>query len=197
MHSHLSVRLLLPVLALTALAACNNSEPKLFTVISDAFEAGGRIPQIYSCDGDNQRPPLRIQNLPKGTESIAIIMEDPDATSGLFTHWTVWNIDPKLTIIPHDDPLAGAVEGLNGKNAFGYIAPCPLSDTHRYVFRVFAVNRQLSIPSTTTPDQLKKELADYVISQTEITGLYARTSGGTDASTASGTKTLPGSTITP
>lgn len=190
----LSLQTPLLLLAILALAACA-PEPTNFTVSSPAYEDGGRIPQVYTCDGENKRVPLAISYLPEGTESIAIIMEDPDVSGGLFTHWAVWDIDPKVTTIASDDPLAGATEGVNGRDAFGYIGPCPSSDTHRYVTRVFAVNRHLSLPSTTTPDDLKEALADYVIEQAEITGLYGRISGGTNDATGTGAKTLPGSTI--
>lgn len=182
------------IVAVLVVAGCA-PEPVSFTVSSSAFEDGGRIPQVYTCDGENKRVHLSIANLPRGTESIAIIMEDPDAESGLFTQWAVWDIDPKVTTIASDDPLAGATEGVNGQEAFGYIGPCPPDDTHRYVIRVFAVNRYLALPSTTTPDDLKEALADYVIQQAEITGLYGRTPGDTDATTGTGAKTLPGSTI--
>lgn len=181
-------------LVLLALAGCS-SPPQSFSVVSPAYENGGRIPQVYTCDGENRRPPLTVSNLPEGTESIAIIMENPDAEGGLFTHWAVWNIDPRITTIATDNPLAGATEGVNGQDAFGYTGPCPPGDTHRYVIRVFAVNRHFALPSTATPDDLKAELADYVIEQAEITGLYGRTPADTDAATATGTKTLPGSTI--
>src|SRR3989344_979387 len=107
-----SPRALSAYLALLTLSACTSTSTE-FSVISPAFENGGRIPQVYTCDAESMRPPLTISNIPEGTESLAMILEDPDAPGGLFTHWTVWNIDPKLTIIASDNPLAGAVEGLN------------------------------------------------------------------------------------
>lgn len=181
-------------LLLVLLTACTPvSTTPVFSVTSDAFVQNGRIPQIYTCDGENARPPLTISGVPNGTVSFAIIMEDPDAPSGLFTHWTAWNIDPKVTIIATDNPLEGAREGVNSANAFGYFGPCPQSGAHRYVIRVFAVNRTLTLPTTATPEELKKDLADYVLAQTEITGLYEKTSA--PANTGTGSKTLPGSTV--
>lgn len=173
------------------LAACTPT-PTTFSVTSDAYADGDRIPQVYTCDGDAKRPPLTITGVPAAAVSLAIIMEDIDASGGIFTHWTAWNIDPRTTTIASDDQLVGAVEGVNGADSFGYIGPCPPDGTHRYVTRVFAVSRHFALPSTITSDYLKLDLADYVLAQTELTGVYGRTS---DAPSGTGALTLPGSTI--
>src|ERR1044072_9586498 len=109
------------------------------TVTSNAFSQGGQIPKKYTCEGENVNPSLRIGDYPEETKSLVIIVEDPDAPSGLFTHWLVWNITPNEAIAENYIP------GINGRNSFGktgYGGPCPPSGSHRYYFKVYALDKE-------------------------------------------------------
>src|SRR5256886_16016020 len=113
-------------------------------VTSSGFQEGANIPSKFTCDGANTSPPLQISDVPSEAKSLVLIVDDPDAPSGLFTHWLVWNIDPKTQSIAEANS-AGGVEGKNDFGKTGYGGPCPPSGTHRYYFRIFALDQQLSL----------------------------------------------------
>ena len=104
-------------------------------VTSSAFQEGGDIPSKFSRDGGDVNPPLRIEGTPANAKSLVLIVDDPDVPVGLFTHWVVWNIDPKTNEIPEKDAPKGAVEGSNDYPNLGYGGPQPPSGTHRYYFK--------------------------------------------------------------
>ncbi|MFB6276590.1 MAG: YbhB/YbcL family Raf kinase inhibitor-like protein, partial [Halothece sp.] len=93
------------------------------------------------CKGENINPQLTISNVPENTEALAMIMDDPDAPVGTFTHWTVWNIDPKTALIPENTSIG--TEGANDFGDTGYGGPCPPSGTHRYFFKLYALSEKL------------------------------------------------------
>lgn len=142
---------------------------------STAFDKNGMIPAKYTCDGDNINPELTISGVPGETKSLALVLDDPDAPGGVFTHWIFWNIDPGTTKIPENSTVAGAVSGTNSSGKTGYMGPCPPSGTHHYQFRVYALDRMINLPQTATVDQLNNELKNHSIAQAELIGLYART----------------------
>ncbi len=114
-------------------------------ISSSAFQEGAEIPAKYSRQGGNASPPLRIENAPANAKSLALIMDDPDAPVGLFTHWLLWNIDPKTTeILEHTTPK-GAVQGTNDYPTLGYGGPQPPSGTHRYYIKIFALDQTLNL----------------------------------------------------
>jgi Raf kinase inhibitor-like YbhB/YbcL family protein len=140
-------------------------------VTSPAFENNQKIPEKYTCDGENVSPPLKIQDLPKETQSLAVIVDDPDAASGSWTHWIVWNIPP-TSEIPEN-----TVPGVEGNNDFDlpiYGGPCPASGEHRYLFRVFALNGQLSLDKKTSKQQLEHAIQDKIIDSAVLVGKYRR-----------------------
>jgi hypothetical protein len=115
-------------------------------VSSPAFGNNGTIPAMYTCDGENINPELILADLPENTESLVLIVDDPDAPTGTFTHWTVWDIEPTDTIAENNIP------GTQGFNDFGitdYSGPCPPSGTHRYFFRIYSLNTTLGLPELT------------------------------------------------
>src|SRR3989344_9637449 len=114
---------------------------------SPAFEENQMIPKIYSCDGDGVNPALEISEVPENAHSLALIVDDPDAPNGTFTHWLLWNIPPITREIPQNSFPQGSVQGMNGAGKFGYIAPCPPSGMHRYFFKLYALNRSLDVPT--------------------------------------------------
>lgn len=147
-------------------------ESAAFELTSTAFAQGESIPVKYSCDGDDISPPLTWSDPPEGTQSLALIMDDPDAPGGTFVHWVVYNIALTERI------GEGAIPGTQGMNDFGkqgYGGPCPPSGTHRYVFKLYALNENLDLPEGLSKEDLEKAMADHVLAQTELIGLYAKT----------------------
>src|SRR5438045_5660495 len=115
------------------------------TVASAAFQTGGAIPDQFTCKGANQNPPLQFQGVPKEAKNLVLILDDPDAPGGLFTHWIVWNIDPSTAGIAQKSVPGGGIEGTNDFGKKGYGGPCPPSGTHRYVFHLFALDQKLDL----------------------------------------------------
>jgi hypothetical protein len=148
----------------------NNKGIKNLEVTSPAFQNDGNIPSEYTCDGRDVSPPLRINNIPDDAESLVLIMEDPDAPRGTFTHWLVWNIDPSVSI------AEDSVPGMAGRNDFGdtaYGGPCPPSGTHRYFFRIFALNRKLTLPAGTDKKTLEQTMHPHIIAEGTLMGRYS------------------------
>jgi Raf kinase inhibitor-like YbhB/YbcL family protein len=154
--------------AIVALAAGGKMK-----ITSSAFQQGGNIPKQFTCDGADTSPALQIEGTPAEAKSLALIVDDPDVPSGLFTHWIAWNIDPKTTSIAE----GSAPNGVQGKNDFGksgYGGPCPPSGTHRYFFKIFALDRQLDLPAGAKRTQLDAAMKGYVIAQGELMCKYSR-----------------------
>ncbi len=122
-------------------------------VTSSAFQQGGNIPSKFTCDGANTSPPLQVSDVPSEAKSLVLIVDDPDAPSGLFTHWVVWNISAQTTTIAEGSTPKG-VQGTNDFGKSGYGGPCPPSGAHRYYFRVFALDRELDLHSGAKRSQL-------------------------------------------
>jgi hypothetical protein len=142
-------------------------------ITSSAFQQGGNIPSKFSCDGTNTNPPLQISDVPSEAKSLVLIVDDPDAPSGLFTHWVVWNISPQTTTIAEGNTPKG-VHGTNDFGKSGYGGPCPPSGAHRYYFKIFALNRELDIPPGAKRSQLDAAMKGHVVAQGELMGRYAR-----------------------
>ena len=143
-------------------------------ISSKAFSHNQNIPAKYTCDGENVSPPLTIAEVPEQTKSITIIADDPDAPGGDFSHWLVWNINPKLTEIAEDREPAGSVEGTTDFGKVGYGGPCPPAGIHRYFFKVFALDTALNLPATTQKQELVKSMSGHILDQGELIGLYSR-----------------------
>lgn len=156
-------------LALSALAA----GPARIKITSSAFQQGESIPAKFTCDGANHSPSLQFHEIPSAARSLVLIVDDPDAPGGLFTHWTVWNIDPKTAALA-EGGASGGVQGANDFGKAGYGGPCPPSGTHRYFFRIFALDRQLDLPAGAKRNQLDSEMRSHVIAQGELMGRYSR-----------------------
>jgi Raf kinase inhibitor-like YbhB/YbcL family protein len=142
-------------------------------ITSSAFQQGGNIPSKLSCDGANTNPPLQISDVPSGAKSLVLVVDDPDAPSGLFTHWTVWNIPPQTSTIAEGSTPKG-VQGTNDFGRSGYGGPCPPSGTHRYYFKILALDRELDLPSSAKRSKLDAAMKGHVIAQGELMGRYAR-----------------------
>ncbi len=141
-------------------------------VFSSAFEANRTIPRKYTCDGENLNPPLELEGIPEEAESLVLIIDDPDAPMKVFTHWIVWNIEPVAKI--EEDSIPG-VEGINDFRKIGYGGPCPSSGTHRYFFRVYALDRKLELKAGAGRKELESEMIGHIIAEGELIGKYSRT----------------------
>jgi Raf kinase inhibitor-like YbhB/YbcL family protein len=144
------------------------------TITSPAFRSGEFIPSKYTCDGADVNPALAIGNVPSEAKSLAIIMDDPDAPSGMWVHWVVWDIDPKTQEIPEDSVPVGAQLGMNDFRKTPYGGPCPPAGTHRYFFKLYALDRVLSLGPGTNKITLEKAMKGHVLEQAELMGRYRR-----------------------
>lgn len=143
-------------------------------ISSPSFESMNKIPSKFSCDGENVNPPLEFFDVPEKAKSLALIVDDPDAPMGIFTHWIVWNMEPTTLGIPEGSIPEGAEEGFNGANKKGYTGPCPPSGLHHYRFKLFALDRKLDLLPNSKVESLEEELSDGVLEKAELVGVYSR-----------------------
>jgi Raf kinase inhibitor-like YbhB/YbcL family protein len=142
---------------------------------SPVFKNNELIPPKYTCDGENINPPLKLSLVPENTKSLVLIVDDPDAPSGTWVHWTIWNINPQTVEIPENSCPQGAVEGITDFASTGYGGPCPPSGTHRYFFKLYALDiPTLDLMSSASTSDVGKELKKHILAQTQIIGLYRR-----------------------
>ena len=143
-------------------------------VTSSAFQEGGNIPSKFTCDGADVNPALRFEGAPAETKSLVLIVDDPDAPVGLFTHWLVWNIDPKASKVAENSAPGGAVQGTNDFPKKGYGGPCPPSGTHRYYFKIFALDQTLGLKPGAKRAEVDAAMRGHVVAQGELMGRYSR-----------------------
>lgn len=146
----------------------------LMKISSTAFENGEAIPALYSCDGGDINPPLAFSDIPADAKTLALIVDDPDAPSGLFVHWVVWNIPPTVTGIAEGSVPEGVVEGMTdfGKQKYG--GPCPGRGEHRYFFKIYALDTELLLPPTGGKEELEEAMVGHVLQSAELMGQYMR-----------------------
>ena len=151
-----------------------------FVLTTPAFEAGAPIPVEYSCSGKNTSPALKWSGAPAGVGSFALIVEDPDAPSGNFIHWVVFNLPPDATGIPAGAPQTptlpdGAVQGVNGMSRVGYMGPCPPpGKTHHYHFELFALDSKLNAQAGLEAGALRDAMQGHTRASTELVGTFER-----------------------
>lgn len=143
-------------------------------IASAVFQHRGAIPFRYTCDGEDVRPPLEISGVPQGAQSLALILDDPDAPRGTWVHWIVWNIPPETRFIPEQGLPNGAVEGITSSGAAGYRGPCPPSGAHRYFFKAFALDITLSLAPAAGAGELAKAMEGHILEHAELMGTYRR-----------------------
>lgn len=146
---------------------------------STVFEEGKPIPRRYTCDGVNVSPPLQWGPLSENTESIALICEDPDAPGGLWTHWVIFNLPPDTGSLPErvmerEILENGAVQGINDFGNVGYRGPCPPGGTHRYYFKIYALDVKIDLTALITRKELLKAMEGHIIDQGQTMGVYSR-----------------------
>jgi Raf kinase inhibitor-like YbhB/YbcL family protein len=146
---------------------------------SDAFADGAKISSIHTCDGDDSSPPLRWREAPAGTATFALIVDDPDAPVGTWVHWVLFNLPGTTTELAERMSAArmlpsGALDGENSWGRLGYGGPCPPSGTHRYFFKLYAVDRSLDLASGATAAELARALQGRVLAESVLMGRYGR-----------------------
>lgn len=171
--------ILLPVIlsALLAAAPCGGKEAgkmKELTITSTAFNDGAPIPALYTCEGKDVSPPLAVGAVPSGARSLALIVDDPDAPAGTWVHWVVWNIPPDTREISEGRLPPGAVQGKNDFKRNAYGGPCPPSGTHRYFFKLYALDTTLNLPNAATKSALEKAMQGHILARRQLMGTYRR-----------------------
>jgi Raf kinase inhibitor-like YbhB/YbcL family protein len=150
-----------------------------FKLTSTAFQEGQAIPRQYTCDGVDVSPPLEWSGAPSGVKSFALICDDPDAPSGTFVHWVLYNLPgekigfvenvPKTESVP-----GGGLQGWNDFKQIGYGGPCPPSGTHRYFFKLYAVDTELSLKAGATKADVEQAMSGHIVGQAQLMGIYRR-----------------------
>lgn len=154
----------------------------MFSITSAAFENGESIPSRFTCDGQRTKnPPLEIQGIPNGTQSLVLLMEDPDVPKevkpeSMFDHWVLFNIPPFIQKIPEGE--SSGLQGMNSNGEHGYTGPHPPSQyepsEHRYFFRLYALDRELELPYGVSKKDVLKAMEGHMIAETELMGRYKK-----------------------
>jgi len=140
-------------------------------VTSTAFENEGMIPEKYTCDGINISPPLDIKDIPEEAKCLVLIVDDPDAPKGTWVHWLAWNIPVTHHI---KENVIHGIEGLNDFHQHHYGGPCPPSGTHRYFFKVYALDALIDLPADAKKEKLEELMSEHIIAFGELIGLYTK-----------------------
>ncbi|MBI2985002.1 MAG: YbhB/YbcL family Raf kinase inhibitor-like protein [Candidatus Kerfeldbacteria bacterium] len=151
----------------------NTNAPATVVVTSSAFTNNGNVPAKYTCDGQNTSPPLQISGQPANAKGLALIMDDPDAPGRTYTHWLVWNIPPQTSTVSEGQSPSGAT-GQNSAGQSIYTGPCPPSGTHRYYFRVYALDAELTLAAGSSKSDVVNAMSGHVLTQGELIGRYRR-----------------------
>lgn len=139
---------------------------------SSAFSHNQTIPPKYTCNGENISPPLKFEAIPDNAQSLALIVDDPDAPMGTWVHWVVYNINPNTTVFAEN--TKEATQGINDFREIGYGGPCPPFGTHRYFFKLYAVDKKLNLPQGATKAQVESAIKGHIIESAELIGLYKK-----------------------
>lgn len=146
-----------------------------FELTSAAFAPGERIPTKYTCDGQDISPPLAWGDPPEGTQSFALIVDDPDAPVGTWDHWLLFNLSAETRDLPEQaTPPPGSQDGKNSWGRTGYGGPCPPSGTHRYFFKLYALDIALNLVAGVDKAQLLQTMEGHILAQAELMGVYSR-----------------------
>jgi Raf kinase inhibitor-like YbhB/YbcL family protein len=173
------MRAIAAVIALAGLTSCGGGSevttesPFSITVSSPAFGEGQPIPQRFSCRGDNVSPPLAWAGTPGSTQEIALVMDDPDAPRGTYTHWIIFGLSRETSELGGGMIPAGAKQAENSAGQAEYTGPCPPSGTHHYRFTVYALDEPLSLPDGAGTEDALTEIGEQAIARGRLTGTFA------------------------
>ena len=148
--------------------------PQIMKITSPVFQNNSYLSAKYTCDGENINPPLQIEEVPTGTQSLILIVDDPDAPSGTFLHWLIWNINPDTSVIEENSLPVGAKQGRNDFGKNNYNGPCPPSGTHRYFFKIYALDKKLDLPEGASLNQVLQAIQNHLLDEAQLVGLYQR-----------------------
>ena len=146
------------------------------SIESSAFSSGGEIPKKYGYKNDNVSPPIKIRGVPSDANSLALIMDDPDAMKAVgrvWVHWIIWNIDPAISEISEGSSPSGSVEGKTDFGEIGYGGPAPPDKKHTYIFKLFALKTKLDLQKGSTKAQLEEEMNAQILDQAILKGTFA------------------------
>jgi Raf kinase inhibitor-like YbhB/YbcL family protein len=155
------------------------SVAQTFRLTSPAFSSNALIPPEFTCDGINHSPPMSWEAPPPETQSLVLLMEDPDAPNGTFVHWVIYDLPPDLRGLPKAIPAQpflsqGGIQGKNDFGQYGYGGPCPPSGIHQYWFRLYAVDKLLDLPPGVAYPAVQTALKDHILAGAELMGRYDR-----------------------
>jgi len=139
---------------------------------SPVFTNNQKLPEKYTCKGEGISPPFEIYEIPEGSQSLALVLKDPDAPMSTFIHWLVWNISPDIENILENTVPTGSVEGTNSAGQNHYFSPCPPSGQHRYVFNLYALDTTLTLPPEATVSDFEQITQGHILEETTLTGIY-------------------------
>jgi len=143
-------------------------------ISSPAFDDNEPIPAKFTCDNNDVNPTLNISGMPNGTKSLSLILDDPDAPMGNWTHWLLWNIDPGISSIEENSPPVDALQGRNDFNKLSYGGPCPGSGKHHYSFRIYALDQKLDLHEGASKKDLESAMEGHILDWAELIGTYSR-----------------------
>lgn len=143
-------------------------------ISSPVFSHNQKIPSKFTCDGENVNPPLVFQDIQNETKSLVLIVDDPDAPSKTWVHWVVFNINPKVKEVAENSIPKLGVQGLTDFGKPGYGGPCPPSGTHRYFFKLYALDTSLNLSGAVSKNEIEKAIEGHVLDKAELIGLYSR-----------------------
>ena len=164
-------------LVLILLVSCSNAEivnMQELKITSNVFKHSAMIPSNYTCDGDDVNPPLIIENIPETTKTLVLIVDDPDAPAGTWVHWVVWNIPVSSTTMKIKEYSKPGTQGINDFKEHNYRGPCPPSGTHRYFFKVYALDKELSLSVNSTKKDVEEAMQGHILAEGELIGIYTK-----------------------
>lgn len=163
------------LLLITIVLGSSFAKRTAIVVTSSAFMQNAAIPTQYTCEGNQMSPPLKLSNIPPRTQSLALIVHDPDAPmKGGFTHWVMWNIPVQEDIAEN---YKAAMQGMNSAKQIGYTGPCPPTGTHRYNFKIYALDTKLNLTDQTDKQALEKAMKGHILGEGTLTGMYKKMKG--------------------
>ncbi len=176
--NYLFLFVLLVLLCDFRISVAQKGDEKMAIIItSSSFKEGEMIPSKYTCDGLDISPPLKWEQVPQGTKSFAIIMDDPDAPMGTWVHWVVWNIPAETNSLAAGEgtPLPdGSKQGVTSAGTNGYHGPCPPGGAHRYYFKIYALDTMLNLPESSKKQDLLDAVKGHILAQGSLMGKYKR-----------------------
>lgn len=174
-YSHAAGWVVLACLVFVVRAVAQVPIPTPMKITSSAFTEGAAIPKTFTGDGKDISPALHIEGVPAAAKSLVLIVDDPDAPRGTWNHWLVWNIDPQTKEIAEGAVPSGAVQGTSDFGSAKYGGPSPPSGTHRYFFKLYALDSTLKLPSSSKRSALDQEMTKHhILAEAKLMGKYSR-----------------------